>query len=60
MIPPGRPGCHHRARRGLGAEKRPLQVDVHDDVPVSLGQLQKRHAREHAGVVDQDVDPAKT
>jgi hypothetical protein len=29
-------------------------------VPFSLGQLQERRAREHAGVIDEDVDTAQS
>ena len=56
MIAPWRAGRDHRARRRLGAETRAFQIDVEHVVPVALPHVEKIHAREHAGIVDQHVE----
>ncbi len=48
----------HAAAHGLGDEEQPLEVDVHDLVPVGLGDLEGVVVEPHAGVVDQHVDSA--
>jgi hypothetical protein len=50
---------HHRARRGLHAEERPLQVDAEHSVPVRLVYFKQRPALAEAGAVDEDIEPAE-
>ena len=40
----------------LRAEPRAAQVDVDEPRPLLVGQLEERHDRLDAGVVDEDVD----
>ena len=47
------------APRLLRAHEGRLQVGVHDEVPRLVGEVEEVHAPRHAGVVDQDVEPAK-
>ena len=50
---------HHRARRRLGAEEAALEVHGEHVIPLRLGQLEERGAREDARVVDEDVGRAQ-
>ena len=54
LAPLAHPGDH-----GFDAEEDALRVDVHDEVPVFLGDVGDLLHRDHARVVDQDVDPAE-
>ena len=56
MTTPGRPGRNHRSGDSLRAEARALQIDVEDVIPVTFRHLQERDAREHSGIVDQNLD----
>ena len=48
----------HRAAEGLGQEEDSLEVDLHDLVPVFLGEIEGVGAPDDPGTVDQDVDVA--
>ena len=51
-------GDHHLGG-GLGEEEVGLQIDVEDEVEISLGVVDRRGCGVDAGVVDQDVDAPK-
>ena len=54
------PGFGHGAADMLGAEERAGEIDAEDMLPfVERGLLDRLVDRVHAGVVDQDVDPAE-
>ena len=46
-------------RRRPGAEESALEIHVEHQIPVALAHLEQRHARIHAGVVDEHVDAAE-
>ena len=46
----------HRARGRLATEKAAFEVDIEDEVPVTLAHLEERHARVDPRVVDEDVE----
>jgi len=49
----------HRRQDGLGGEENGLGVDVHDRVPVLLGNLERWCCAIDAGVIHKDVNPTK-
>ena len=49
----------HRAGGGLGAEKGPFQVGIQYGVPIGFGNFQGRGAAADAGIVHQNIQPAK-
>jgi hypothetical protein len=49
----------HALGRGLRTEEQPLQVDVVHLVPLFFGYLERGAVVPEAGVVDENVDPAK-
>jgi hypothetical protein len=53
---PGPSSRNHRFGHSLRAEARALQINVENVIPVAFRHLQKQDAREHAGIVDQNVD----
>ena len=51
--------AEHDATGGAAAEEQPLEVDVHDLVPVGLGDVLGAVIGAESGVVDEDVDGPK-
>src|SRR2546428_7129722 len=58
LASPGLP-AQHEARRGLGAEKGPFQVDAQDSVPVPFTQLVPAPRKENPRIVHQEIEPAE-
>ena len=51
--------CDHRRQHGLGREEHGLGVDIHDRVPVFLGDVECRRRAIDAGVVHKCINPAE-
>src|SRR5580765_4711897 len=49
----------HGGNEGAGAEKVAAEIDVECAIPVFLGLIDHRRFEVDAGVVDQNIDPAK-